>query len=727
MKQSPSIFAHSKIALSLKVMAMLIIILAIYLPDLTFIANEAMHSELMSYMLAIPILFVYLIYRKRKMIQAAITFETPKPTRQVSFEKLNPPKIMEYASQIVGILICLAAFLIYWHGSYTFYAIEYHMISLPIFIAGIITIIFNTKTLQTLAFPISLLVFLAPPPLEILNALGSILSTKSSEIAYTILKTSGLPVDLIRQYGTPVIVLTKPNNVPISFTVDVACAGLYSLIGFIVFATFIAYISKTALPKKAGIFLIGIPLMFALNIIRITTIVLIGNQYGEEIALQVFHLLGGWTLILLGSVLLTTIAEKTFKIQFFAGRQEPTLCHYCNQNQNVKTNPHFCIACGRSLNAAKIKLTKPDIGKILIIVLVAFLVINIQVPVFALTEGPVKLNIRALGGDQTTTQLLPEMPNYKAVFLYRDRTFEEQAQQDAALIYAYYSNDTSKTPIWVVVEVAQTRASMHPWEVCLITWQIAHGYQPSVEQLGQKDVLILDNPPVTARYFSFQDLRTDETEVILYYYESSFFNTGLGLERKYAKISFIAFSNSSNEIPSIENQLLPFGKNMIEHWVPIKSWSLVALLISQNAVLLMVMNATPLALILAYQANRKQKRKNLTLKTFSRLISGQEKLLLDSIHKTAETQAATGNAISQAYKEIGGKNLEPKALHEELTHAEEAGLIRRDIGNRDDEPILVWKTEMPYSRSSKLKKMFIGFSQRFFKHEKKIGNPIHSN
>jgi exosortase len=695
---------QSKIALTIKVAAILVIVLAIYFQDLTLIANEALNSEIMSYILAIPILFTYLLYRKRKVIRAAISFDAletnQKPSAQSDqttgavLHKKRPAHI----HQIMGALICLTAFILYWHGSYTFYPLEYHMLSMPIFIAGIILVIFNTKTLTALAFPIALMTFLTPPPQEILSAIGSALSILSSETAYTISKAIGLPVTLSAQYGTPVILLARPDSVQIAFTIDTACAGFYSLIGFIVFATFIAHITKGKLPKKATIFLIGIPLMLALNIARITLIVLIGNQYGEETALQAFHLLGGWVLILTGSIILSTIAEKIFKINIFTSKKELQSCNYCNPNPNSKQQ--FCSACGRLLNLPKASLTRPDLGKILVLVVCAILILNIQVPVFVLTEGPVKLNIRTLRGEETVTKMLPQVSNYTAVFVYRDKAFEEQSEQDASLIYAYSPNDTTKKTIWTVIELAKTRASMHPWEVCLITWQIAHGYQPQVTQLTQRDTTLLDNPPIIARFFAFQDLKTNMIQVILYWYESSYFNLGSSMEREYTKISFLAYANNADEIPSIENQLIPFGKAMVEHWLPIKSWSLLTLLMSQNGLTLMAITTALLALTLAYQTNKSQKRNILNLKAYDKLTSEQEKLILQAVDKTAaEDTKPTGHAIAQTYQKLAGKSIDIETLRDDISRANEAGFLRRDLANQDDEPILIWRTQTPFKPS----------------------------
>jgi len=128
---------RSTIALSIKAIAILGAIIAIYFQDLAIVANEAIRSELMSYVLAIPFLLSYLVYRKRKMLRATTPFETTNPIRKPT-----------YTHEIVGALLCLTAFLLHWHGSYTFHPLEYHLVSLPLFTARLILIIFNAKTLR---------------------------------------------------------------------------------------------------------------------------------------------------------------------------------------------------------------------------------------------------------------------------------------------------------------------------------------------------------------------------------------------------------------------------------------------------------------------------------------------------------------------------------------------------------------------------------------------------
>jgi len=673
---------RSNLILCLKTAVIFGTAFVIFHQNLAIIANEALRSDSMSYMLAIPFLFGYLIYRKRKMIRALIPHEP-----SLSHTKAFPYK------EILGSLLFLLAFLIYSYGSYTFTPLEFHMFALPIFITACTLIMFNTQALRQLAFPIAFLFFLTPP-LQIVYTAGTAISTFSSEAAYNVLKTLGLPVSLTTQYGTPVIVLQKIGRPSLTFAVDIACSGIYSIIGFFIFATFVAYIARTDPWKKGTIFLIGFPLIYALNILRITFIVLIGNYAGMELAMQAFHLLGGWFLIFLGTLLLLIISEKTFKIQFFTTRSKPASCNYCNRNH--KNKQHFCPACGKLLNPPNIKLSKRDLSKIAVLITSAILIVNLQLPVFALTEGPAKVTIQSLGNEQTTTQILPEIPGYTTNFVYRDKQFEKISGQDASLIYAYFPTNKSETTIWIAIEIAKTISSLHPWEFCLITWQMARGYQPEVMQLSLRDVQLLQDPPMTARYFAFQNIKTNITQVILYWYENAFFNTNSNPEQKHAKISLIVFTNNPENITSKEDQLLPFGEAIANYWQPIKTWSQITLTISRNGTTLITITTTLLATILAYQAIKNQRGKKTNLKVYNKLALKEEKFLLQAVYQGAKKHKPTGNTIASYYQKLAGKPIELELLFKKLNYAEEAGLIKRAITSREDEPILTWKTQISF-------------------------------
>ena len=675
-------FVRNKVVLGVKVAIITLVLIAIYYPDLTIVGNEAIRSELTSYILAIPFLLTYLLYRKRKMLRAVITLETHNSTRKAIF-----------FHEAVGAMLCLAAFLLYWHGFYTFHPLEYHMFSLPIFAAGLILLIFNTKTLKVLAFPIAFLLFLTPPPLEIVYAVGTTLSTLSSEAAYHTLKAVGLPVSLATQYGTPVITLEKLGGTPLTFAIDVACAGIYSFIGFTVFAVFVAYIARGATWKKAIVFFAGFPLIYTLNIIRIIMIVFIGYHSGMEAAMNAFHLLGGWVLIFLGTLILVSLSEKIWKIQIFTSKPKATPCPNCNPS--IKDDQNFCPACGKLRKYMNINISKRDLAKIVALLIITSLILTIQVPVFALTEGPLEVLIQSPGGKQATTQVFPEIPKYTLEFVYRDTKFEEIARRDRALLYAYTPINKTEETIFVSVEIGDSYVLHHTWEASLIRVPQSTGRPPRVTQLDLKDVQLLQNPPITGRFFAFRHIESNLTEVILYWKESAIFNTGSSSEQKYVQISLTAYPDNPENIYQIEEKLLPFGLAIANYWQPIKTWSQIAQIIARHGAKLITIPTTVLAIILITQATKKRKEKKINLKLYNKLALKEEKLILQAVRLASQQRKPTANAIASHYQKLAGKTIELELLLKKLNEAEQAGLIKRDITSTADEPLLIWKDRIP--------------------------------
>jgi exosortase len=662
--------------LGLKIGIIVVAALMIFHQDLALIANDALQTEFMSHILAIPFLFGYLIYRKRKMLRVVIPLENR-----------DEPKETRHFPTIAGILLLATAILLYWYGSYTFTPLEYHMFALPIFTAGMTLILFNLQTLRQLAFPIAFLIFMMPPPSQIFYALGSTLSVVSSEASQILVNLLGIPATLTNEYGNPVIQVTRPGGATLSFSVDIACSGIYSLIGFLVFAVFIAYIIRDRPWKKLALFLIGFLLIYMLNITRITTILMIGYNYGEQIALQLFHLLGGWVLIFIGTLILLIFAEKILHAQIFSA---PTKCTECNQNPQA--SQESCLTCGRIMRPHSISFQKTDILKIVAMIATVILLVSIQTPVFALTEGPAQITIQTPAGEQGNTELLPKIQGYTPAFMYRDKSFENISRQDASLVYAYIPTDTNKESIWVAVEIGSATSMLHRWEVCLISWRISHELPASVTQLSLKDTQILQNPPIFARYFAFQWAKTNQTQVVLYWYESALFKANTTDQQKLVKISLIAYPDSPENLTKMED-LLPFATAIAQYWQPIKTWSQIALLLSQQSIYVAGITCTLLPTItILYAFERKRQRRG-NVKAYQKL-STSNKQVVDAVLETENTTRPTIHAIAATYKNATGKFIEEKELLQTLSGLEKTGIMRRQIANVQDEPTYIWKTQM---------------------------------
>jgi len=657
--------------------------MAIYFQDLNIIFNDALQDEATSYILAIPLLFAYLIYRKRKMLRVVIPFEIA-----------NQPKQTKHLATLLGILLCTTAIMLYWRGSYTFTPLEYHILTLPIFATGLTLILFNPQTLRQLAFPITFLMFLMPPPSEILYSLGSTLSVLGSEASNTIVNALGIHSTISSEYGNPTLIITKQDQTTMGFTVDIACSGIYSLIGFLIFAAFIAYITRDKTWKKTAIFLLGLPLIYSLNIIRITIILLIGYQYGEQPALQIFHLMGGWTLIFLGTLLLLTITEKIFKTQIFAKPSKSTSCENCNPNPRDPTES-FCSNCGRLVKYPKMKLRRSDIAKMVAIAAAVILLLSIQAPVVALLEGPAPIIIQTPAGEQGNTQILPQIPGYTLEFIYRDKNFEKLAKQNASLLYDYIPLDRTKEAIYVAVEISSIRLSLHHWESCLISQPQIHGYQPEVTQLDLRDIQILQNPPIIARYFAFLYKKYNQTQIVLYWFETSTFAINNTAQKKFVKISLIAFPDTPEDMPEIESQLATFAIAIASYWEPIKTWAQITMLISKNGSILAAISTATLASILIIAVADKRKEKKNNANAYQKL-SKQDQQIIEAVYQTQQETTPSLSNIATTYTKLAQKSITNEELLEKLNQATLTELIKKEITNQKDEPLLAWKSQVHF-------------------------------
>ena len=668
--------SRSNLLLGLKVSTVVGAVLVFFFQDLAIVTNDALKSEFTSHILAIPFLFAYLLYRKRKILGAAVRLETQ-----------NQLKGRRRLPTVAGALLSITATLLYWHGSYTFTPLEYHLSVLPIFTAGLALVLFNTQTLRQLAFPLAFLTFLTPPPSEVLFVLGSTLSVISSEASYRIASLLGIPSTLTSEYGNPIVRIARPDGTIVSFAVDIACSGIYSLIGFIVFAVFIAYMIRDGPHKKLAVFLIGLSLIYTLNILRITTILIIGYHYGEETSLQLFHLLGGWFLISMGTLLLLAFSEQVLRVKIFAKTAQE--CRGFDPTPERKES--FCLKCGRILVPDDMRFDRLVALKMAAIIVGTILLMSVQTPVFALTEGPAEIIVQTPTGEQGNTHLLPQIEGYTLQYAYRDRNFEEISRQDASLVYVYLPLDETRETIWVAVEIGSATSMLHRWEVCLISWRIRHELPALVTRLDLRDIQIQENPPIIARYFAFQWAKTNRTQVVLYWFEDAIFMTNSTPQQKTVKMSAIAYPETPEGVTEADLSLV--ATTIAEHWQPIKRWSTLVIGIARHGAYFAGASAISLVAVVAFLYIEHINRKKGNIKIFSKLVP-EEKFIVGAVNRASRDPPTLKN-IALRYEESTGESIGLSVVLSKLREACEAGLVKEDLAAIGDEPFLIWRSQVP--------------------------------
>lgn len=650
----------------------LLTILIVYWQDLSILFNEALQSEAVSQIILIPFLVSYIIYQKRELIKGSL-----------ELQKFHGKTTLVSISDIVGIAFCLTAFLLYWYGSYTFYPLEFHVVSIIVFIMGITLILTNVKTLKILIFPILFLAFLVPPPSNITYTAGGFLAHVNTQGSYNLLKIAGLPVSLSDKFGAPVIALNT-SPAPMEFAVYQASSGLYSLLAFTTFAVFLVYITRGSLTKKITLFALGLLILPILNITRISLIVSVAYWLGQSMA-DIVHAFSGWLLIFVAMLLLLLIGEKIFHLQIFGGPKEISTCSECNNNSR-KQEP-FCLSCGKFPKAARVKISKKFWIKVTALLVGAYLVtVSLQAPAFAFAPG---LTLSS-SNPQTETNTFPEIDGYNLQFLYRDVNYERIAGQDASLVYAYLSQNSSSLPIYVLVGVSTSLSNLHNWEVSWIAYRVAQGLPPLVTSLESADIQLTENPRIIARWLVFQH-PSNYTYIALYWYQQALFKTGLTVEPRYIRINLLVLTRNPNDASQFKEKLVSMGQSVVAYWEPLRVQSLVSMAIPTQQILL---GSTVFAAIFIQtsQYTLEQKKKKTNLRIFERIAPQNEKLLYKTIKELSQkTKETTTQNIASALEKATDKAVKPNEVIDTINNLEKQSLIKADIISIQDQPKLVWK------------------------------------
>ena len=661
--------------LALEVCILVTVVAFFYLQDLIVVFTDALSNEASSYVLIIPFLLLYVVYRKRKMLRASISEET-----QNRFGR-------KYLTSLTGMLLCVSAVFFYWYGSTTFTPVQYHIITLPVFLAGLILILFNTQTLRQAIFPVFLLLFLIPVPADVLNTAGSALSVYASQASNFLVNLVGIQSTMSSSYGTPTITITRPDGSAFPFYVDVACSGVYSLVAYVLFATFISFIVRDKLWKKIVIFAVGLPLVYALNIIRISSVIILGYEWGEQLALDVFHLLGGWILLFIGTLLILIVSERVFKTQIFTGKTQQLICRSSHKPSGQKQTQDYCLNCGRLFKYPKKRIGKADLTKLAAIVVAVVLLVATQTPVFALTNGPAQILIHTSQGEEGNTQLFPPIPGYNLTFMYRDTDFEEISGQNISLMYLYDPENQSQDLVWLGLEAATSDVPLHGWETCLLTWPASQGKTPPVTPLDIRDITVLQNPPVTARFFAYTSSADNQTWVTLYWYESTVFTIDNSSRQLYVELSLI--SNTENYTAS-EQQIQPIAFAIAQYWQPTKTLDQIALFLSQNSFILGALSVVLSALVATASLYERRVRKRQNSEALRKLSPGNQQLM--NAIDTCQGLSNFDN-IKKTYEATSDHRVSKETLQKELQALRKIGLINKRLVNVDDSPIQVWKTK----------------------------------
>lgn len=158
---------------------------------------------------------------------------------------------------------------------------------------GLALYYFGPHVLREAFYPSLFMIFMIPLPL--IQAVLSIkLQTLSAIAASLVLSLMGFPV---AREGTMMMLPT------FQLFVEAPCSGLNTIFSLIFVGSVVAYLARGSFWRKVVLLVSAVPIAVLANIFRIVAIGLLGEYYGEEVAMGVFHNFSGVIMYSIGLIL----------------------------------------------------------------------------------------------------------------------------------------------------------------------------------------------------------------------------------------------------------------------------------------------------------------------------------------------------------------------------------------------------------------------------------------
>lgn len=262
----------------------IILTIAVYVPTFIGLAGKFLAADsYYSHGFLVPLVSAYLIWRKRKHLQALL------PAAQ---------------SSRAGLILLVTGLLL--HFISTALKINFgSYLSLPIVLAGSALYLFGKKIARELFFPLAFLIFMLPLPNVAIIAISFKMKMLAAQLSSWTVNMMGIP---ITRDGSTIYL-------PQGFlVVGDPCSGLRSLISLLALGAVFTQFIRGSVFRKSAFFLSAVPVALISNVLRIILLLLVTHVYGEKIALGFFHDLTGMLVFVFAFIGLI-IAARLLKCQ----------------------------------------------------------------------------------------------------------------------------------------------------------------------------------------------------------------------------------------------------------------------------------------------------------------------------------------------------------------------------------------------------------------------------
>lgn len=708
-------FVVNNKAMMVKAVVLMACVGVFYYPDLSIVFSNALKfttGNIANYTILIPFLSAFIIYRKRKMLLA---LASAGKTESYSYPGIK-------LDDIIGVTLCTLAIIAYISSSTTLYALEFHLLTLPMFLAGGTMLLFNLATLRHSIVAILLLLYLQPPPGELVSELAADLSWASAVLNHWLLSTFGMPIQLDPSFGAPALVIETKEGLKTPFFVGEPSSGVFSTISLSLFAIFVAYIIRGKIWKRALLFVAGFPLFFLLNTLRIGIVITLWYLWGQDVS-ETYHSVSGALMVVIGTISILFIGEKALKLNLGTVKSKPQKCIECqNSNMSSTMDDQFCKFCGRIIYPLKHRRYRGEVERIVLVVFISTIAISVTGLKVGSNDSSgynlSKLNISEVEGPETTRYFFPALANWDQTYAYRDSKIESILNQDASLAFRLVPKNTTAIMAIigenqgtisdkdisnaVIFSSIQISTGHHIWEDSLVTAPSRIG-RPGATILESGDITITDD--TKGRFLLFKRQGFQNTEAVIEWFERGPLNFGSHFENRNILISVWATTDSLSrhgliadpeDSATIKQLYLSIAKPTAEYWKSqlddVKGGEdLLNTYFKNNFYFISSLVVFVFVVFWVSYETKRQKLSERNYNLYKQLPAGDKAFMDSLIHSSDKYNESTGFNISERYRGNTGNGISSTEVIEKIQSSENLGLIKRQIQSDKDEPILVWK------------------------------------
>jgi exosortase/archaeosortase family protein len=219
------------------------------------------------------------------------------------------------AALLIGVIVPMTSGLDFW-------LMRVDLLSLPLFVAGVIALLFGVRQLWNVRFAVLFLFLAWPAPYLAILADGMTVSVDAT-VAVLAVVAAVLPL-AAPIGGSDGLFLIGRGEDAIPVAIASACSGANSIVGFALVGVALFAILRGPIRQRLAWLAAGIVLTWLLNVVRIEMIFLVGAIATPKLALNVLHPIAGLIVFNLGLVIMLLVANR-FGLQVLFGDRPPAV------------------------------------------------------------------------------------------------------------------------------------------------------------------------------------------------------------------------------------------------------------------------------------------------------------------------------------------------------------------------------------------------------------------